>query len=95
MIEALVGILFAAFFVTVYFIISLLRRRRTEVDGANWSELYPPALRGANPVEAKPKLFRTTDEMSRHHLPAAAAGATPPKMMKAPTDGPGQPGERA
>jgi hypothetical protein len=92
MIEALVGVLFAAFFVTVYFIISLLRRRR-EVDGSNWSELYPPALRGANPIDAKPKLFRTTDEMSRHQLPAG--GATPPKMMKAGTDGPRQPGERA
>jgi hypothetical protein len=90
MIEALVGVLFAAFFVTVYFIISLLRRRG-EVDGPNRSELYPPALRGANPIEAQPKLFKTTDEMSlHHHLPAAVA--TPPKMMKAGTDGPGQPG---
>ena len=93
MIEALVGVLFAAFFVTVYFIISLLRRRR-EVDGAHWSELYPPALRGANPIDAKPKLFRTTDEMSRHHLPSAAV-ATPPKMMKAGTDAPEQPGKSA
>jgi hypothetical protein len=93
MIEALVGVLFAAFFVTVYFIITLMRRRG-EVDGSNWSELYPPALRGANPIEAKPKLFKTTDEMSRHHLPAAAV-ATPPKRMKSGTDEPGQPGERA
>jgi hypothetical protein len=93
MIEALVGVLFAAFFVTVYFIISLLRRRG-EVDGPGWSELSSPALRGANHIDAKPKLFRTTDEMSRHHLPAAAV-ARPPKLMKARTDGPGQPGKRA
>jgi hypothetical protein len=92
MIDALVGVLFAAFFVTVYFIISLLRRRG-EVEGSNLSELYPPALRGANPIDAKPKLFRTTDEISRHQLPAAAAGATPPKMMKTGPDGPRPPGE--
>jgi hypothetical protein len=91
MIEALVGVLFAAFFVTVYFVISLLRQRG-EQDGTRWSELYPPALQGANPVDAKPKLFKTTDEMSRHHHRLPAGGATAPKMMKAGTDqsGPGQ-----
>jgi hypothetical protein len=90
MIEALVGIIFAACFVTFYFVISLLRRRG-ERDGARWSELYPPALRGANQVEPQTKLFKTTDEMSRHHHQLPATGATAPKMMKA---GQGQSSEK-
>lgn len=72
MIEALVGVLFAAFFVTFYYVISLLRRGR-ERDGSRWPELYPPALPGANPVESKTKLFKTTEEMSRHQLPARSS----------------------
>jgi hypothetical protein len=91
MIEALVGIIFAACFVTFYFVISLLRRRRGERDGARWSELYPPALRGANQAEPQTKLFKTTDEMSRHHHQLPATGALPPKMMKA---GQGQSSEK-
>jgi hypothetical protein len=87
MIEALVGVLFAACFVTIYFIIALLRGRG-EPDGKRWQELYPPALQGANLVDPKQKLFKTTDEMSRHQLPAS--GATSPKMMKAGTDQAGQ-----
>jgi hypothetical protein len=87
MIEALVGVLFAACFVTIYFIISLLRQRGDK-EGTRWSELYPPALKGATPVEAKQKLFKPAEELSRHHL--SQGGATARKMVKAGTDQPGQ-----
>lgn len=83
MIEALVGVIFAACFVTIYFLISLLRRG----DGrgqTRWPELYPTALRGTDTTEAAARLFKTADELGRHHLSSGASSA--PKMIRGGTD---------
>lgn len=68
MFEALVGLLFAFFFVMIYLLISLYRKQRLEGRG-HWHELYPPSLDGP---QANNKFFLPGQEMSRHHLPAAA-----------------------
>ncbi len=67
MIEALVGVLFAAVFVAIYFFISLARERGDKRN-VHAPELYPPALPRTSADAGSPARFEKTDELSRRHL---------------------------
>jgi hypothetical protein len=80
MIEALVGVLFAAVFVAIYFVISLARERGDK-HSVRSTELYPPALPGTSADAGRPARFKKTDELSRHHLAQGSSASR--RMMTA------------
>ncbi len=80
MIEALVGVLFAAVFVAIYFFISLVRERGDKRHVRS-PELYPPSLPGTGADAGRPARFKKTDELSRHHLAQGRSASR--KMMTA------------